>query len=57
MTIEPGDCISLTTGGGGGWGKPAERDVARIAEDLREGWITPERARRDYDYVAPDGDD
>ena len=57
MTIEPGDCISLTTGGGGGWGKPAERDVERIAEDLREGWITPERARRDYDYVAPDGDD
>ena len=56
MTIEPGDCISLTTGGGGGWGMPAERDVARIAEDLREGWITPERARRDYNYVAQDED-
>ncbi len=57
MTIRPGDRIALTTGGGGGWGVPTEREEARIAEDLREGWITSEQARRDYNYAAQEGDD
>lgn len=34
--------------GGGGWGDPARRDPAAIAEDLRNGKISPERAAADY---------
>ena len=49
-TIGPGDRIRLIAPGAGGYGDAAERNPALIAEDLREGWITPEGARRDYGY-------
>ena len=49
-TIGPGDRVRLIAPGAGGYGDPAERDPAMIAEDLSEGWITPEGARRDYRY-------
>lgn len=45
-----GERVRLTTPGGGGIGEPRERDPALIEEDLREGWITPDGARRDYGY-------
>ncbi len=38
----------IETGGGGGWGDPGERENALIERDLREGWITADRAARDY---------
>ena len=46
----PGDRVRLIAPGAGGYGDVAERDPAMIAEDLSEGWITPEGARRDYGY-------
>ena len=49
-TIGPGDRVRLIAPGAGGYGEAAERDPAMIAEDLSEGWITPEGARRDYRY-------
>jgi N-methylhydantoinase B/oxoprolinase/acetone carboxylase alpha subunit len=48
--VLPGERVRLTTPGGGGIGQPSEREPALIEEDLREGWITPEGARRDYGY-------
>ena len=50
VTICPGDRVRLIAPGAGGYGDVAERDPAMIAEDLSEGWITPEGARRDYGY-------
>ena len=50
VTIGPGDRIRLIAPGAGGYGDAAERDPALIAEDLSEGWLTPEAARRDYGY-------
>jgi N-methylhydantoinase B/oxoprolinase/acetone carboxylase alpha subunit len=50
VIIKPGDRVWLSNGGGGGWGDPRGRDPQRIAEDLREGWISEERARRDYGW-------
>ncbi len=38
--------------GGGGYG-PADRDPAMIRSDIANGFITPERARTDYDYTVP----
>ena len=49
-TVRPGERVRLTTPGGGGLGDPAARESELIEEDLREGWITPEGARRDYGY-------
>ena len=39
--------VGIATGAGG-YGPVRERTTEMIAEDLREGWITPECARRDY---------
>ncbi len=49
-TIGPGDRVRLVAPGAGGYGDPAERDPGMIADDLSEGWITPDAARRDYKY-------
>jgi len=51
--LEPGDVVVVETGGGGGYGAPRERPRAAVARDLRRGYITPEAALRDYDFVTP----
>ena len=43
-----GDVFRLTTAGGGGWGRPAERDLAAVREDIANGYVTVEAAKRDY---------
>jgi 5-oxoprolinase (ATP-hydrolysing)/N-methylhydantoinase B len=50
VRFEPGDRVLLVTPGGGGYGDPRERDPARLQEDLREGYVTPEAAARDYGH-------
>ena len=41
----------VRTGGGGGWGDPLERDPARVAEDVSEGFISAAAAKRSYGVV------
>ena len=48
--IERGDVLSFRLSGAGGYGPPERRDPAAIAEDLADGYITPEGARKDYGY-------
>jgi N-methylhydantoinase B len=43
-----GDVVWLETGGGGGYGPPAERDLALIQRDLDRGYISRAEAERDY---------
>jgi N-methylhydantoinase B len=43
--------ITLELPGGGGHGSPLTRDLARVAADVREGYVSPERARDDYGVV------
>lgn len=40
LPLKKGDRLRLQTSGGGGHGKPSERDAARRARDLEEGYIT-----------------
>jgi N-methylhydantoinase B len=47
----PGATFRYLTNGGGGWGQPLERDPARVARDVRDGYSTIEGARRDYGVV------
>jgi N-methylhydantoinase B len=49
--LPKGGVLALRTAGGGGYGPPAERDREAILSDLREGYITPEFARRHYGDV------
>lgn len=52
LKLKRGDVFSMWTQGGGGYGRPAERDPAAVARDLREGKVTPEAARRSYPAAA-----
>jgi N-methylhydantoinase B len=51
MTIEPGERVLSRTGGGGGYGDPLTRDPEAVADDVREGWVSPERARSEYGVI------
>jgi N-methylhydantoinase B len=54
--IKPGQKVRLETPGGGGFGDPAARDPARVARDVRLGYVSRDAARRDYKVVLT-GDD
>ncbi|HVW43938.1 MAG TPA: hydantoinase B/oxoprolinase family protein [Amycolatopsis sp.] len=56
-TVNTGDRILVQSAGGGGYGSPAERDPARVREDVLDGYITPEAAEREYGVAfGPDGE-
>jgi N-methylhydantoinase B len=40
IAIRPGDVLILESGGGGGWGDPAERDPAARARDKENGFVS-----------------
>jgi len=46
--LEKGEVARLVTATGGGYGDPYERSVEKVLEDLKNGYITPEQAERDY---------
>ncbi len=46
--VKPGDVIRFVSAGGGGFGDPRLRDPARVADDVRNGWVTPAGALRDF---------
>lgn len=45
IPLQPGDRVRVGTPGGGGYGKPEDRDPALVAEDIRLGRYTAEEAR------------
>jgi N-methylhydantoinase B len=51
ITIGDGDVYVHRTAGGGGWGDPRKRDPRRIADDVADGKVTPEAAKRDYGWT------
>jgi N-methylhydantoinase B len=54
MEIAPGERVLSRTGGGGGYGDPKTRDPEAVADDVREGWVSRERARSVYGVVLTD---
>jgi N-methylhydantoinase B len=48
LQLAPGDVIWDERGGGGGLGDPHARDLARIAADVIDGYVSREAALRDY---------
>lgn len=50
LATRPGDVIRVITGNGGGYGDPRKRDRARVAMDVKNGLVTPERARDVYGW-------
>jgi len=52
-----GDVLSIRLAGAGGYGPPAERDPARLAGDLADGFVTREDAKRAYGRGSLPADD
>jgi N-methylhydantoinase B len=56
VPVPKGATVHLHTGGGGGYGPPAERDPAAVAADVRDGYLSEAAARADYPHAFPDGE-
>ncbi len=53
FSVEEGGVIEFSVGGGGGYGPPSERDPRAVLEDVEDGIVSAEAARRDYPHAFP----
>ncbi|MCW6509677.1 hydantoinase B/oxoprolinase family protein [Lichenifustis flavocetrariae] len=51
VPLREGDVFSRPTAGGGGFGDPLERDPALVCEDIKDDYVSVERAAKDYGVV------
>jgi N-methylhydantoinase B len=51
VAVPKGATVHLHTGGGGGYGPPAERDPTAVARDVREGYLSEAAARAAYPHA------
>ena len=56
LELQSGDVVSYRTCGGGGYGRPDERDPQRVLRDVREGKVSAARAREIYKVVLREGE-
>jgi N-methylhydantoinase B len=47
LLVHPGETVTFFTAGGGGYGDPAERDVAAVKRDVELGYVSKAKAERD----------
>ena len=47
--------LRIQSAGGGGWGDPEGRDPEAVRRDVRNGVLSPEKARTDYGIEVDDG--
>jgi N-methylhydantoinase B len=55
QTVPPRDAIQLGLPGGGGVGDPKTRDPQKVLDDVLDGLISADDARRDYGVVINNG--
>lgn len=48
--LEQGDVVSFRLSGAGGYGPPSKRDPRDVANDIADGYVTPEFAKKKYGY-------
>jgi N-methylhydantoinase B len=51
LKLLAGDIMEEHSMGGGGFGKPFERDVERVRQDVKNGVVSIEKAEKDYGVV------
>lgn len=51
LAVPKGSRVHLHTGGGGGYGPPAERDPEAVRRDVAEGYVSEAQARADYPHA------
>jgi N-methylhydantoinase B len=52
IPIPTGTIVERHSGGGGGFGDPLERPLDKVCDDIRNGLISPQKAKRDYGVVV-----
>jgi N-methylhydantoinase B len=53
VQLRRGDIFTHDLPGAGGYGPPHKRDPAAVLADVREGYVTPDGALRDYGVAVP----
>jgi len=51
LDLDAGDRVRMATGGGGGYGPPAERPIKLVELDVARGYVSKQSARDDYGVV------
>jgi N-methylhydantoinase B len=51
IPVGPGDRVRVQTSGGGGYGDPLKREAAKVAADVRSGYVSREAAEHVYGVV------
>lgn len=51
VELRHGDILRFETCGGGGWGNPFDREPERVQQDVKNGIVSLDAARRDYGVV------
>jgi N-methylhydantoinase B len=52
VPVGPGDRFTRPSAGGGGFGDPLERDTSAVCDDVADGYVSIERAGKDYGVVV-----
>ncbi len=52
-SVAPAQAMTIRTHGGGGYGPPGERAREAVYEDIQDGYVTPETAKREYGVDDP----
>ena len=55
-SVSSGQRVILEMPGGGGRGQPEERDTSMIQEDLKNGFISVEKAKSEYGVTVSNSD-
>jgi N-methylhydantoinase B len=56
VPVVSGDVFTRPAAGGGGFGDPLERDVEAVLDDVADGYVTIDRACKDYGVVVTEVD-
>lgn len=52
--MKKGESFQNYSAGGGGWGNPYAREIERIIDDIKNGYISIESAEKDYGLIVKD---
>jgi N-methylhydantoinase B len=52
VPVRSGDIFTRPSAGGGGFGDPLEREPTAVLEDVADGYVSIDRARKDYGVVV-----
>lgn len=52
--VRAGETWTAYSSGGGGWGHPADRDAEIVRRNVRDGWISEQRAKEAFGVVLND---